>query len=126
MDKLISYFQANVQGEFSLLILALCFLGGVVASLSPCGIGMLPVVVSYIGSSSEKRTSKNLIQIIFFILGLSICLSAIGLVCALTGQNLFIQHKFTVLIHLHDRLNFEHIPHERRKPAQPAAARKVL
>ena len=46
----------------------------------------MSVVVSYIGSSSEKRTSKNLIQIIFFILGLSICLSAIGLVCALTGQ----------------------------------------
>ncbi len=86
MDKLVTFFQANVQGEFSLLILALCFLGGVVASLSPCGIGMLPVVVSYIGSSSEKRTSKNLLQIVFFILGMSICLTAIGLVCALTGQ----------------------------------------
>lgn len=86
MDKLVTFFQANVQGEFSLLILALCFLGGVVASLSPCGIGMLPIVVSYIGSSSEKRTSKNLLQIVFFILGLSICLTVIGLVCALTGQ----------------------------------------
>ena len=86
MDNLIAFFQANVRGEFSLLILALCFLGGVVASLSPCGIGMLPIVVSYIGSSSEKRTSKNLLQIIFFILGLSICLTAIGMVCALTGQ----------------------------------------
>lgn len=86
MDKLVTFFQANVQGEFSLLILALCFLGGVVASLSPCGIGMLPIVVSYIGSSSEKRTSKNLLQIVFFILGMSICLTAIGLVCALTGQ----------------------------------------
>ena len=86
MDNLVTFFQTHVKDEFSLLILALCFLGGVVASLSPCGIGMLPVVVSYIGSSSEKRTSKNIIQIVFFILGLSVCLTAIGIVCALTGQ----------------------------------------
>lgn len=86
MDNLVTFFQTHVKYEFSLLILALCFLGGVVASLSPCGIGMLPVVVSYIGSSSEKRTSKNIIQIVFFILGLSVCLTAIGIVCALTGQ----------------------------------------
>lgn len=86
MDNLISFFQTHVQGEFSLLILALCFLGGVVASLSPCGIGMLPVVVSYIGSSSERNTAKNALQIVFFILGMSICLTAIGIVCALTGQ----------------------------------------
>lgn len=86
MDNLINFFQSNVQGEFSLLILALCFLGGVVASLSPCGIGMLPVVVSYIGSSSEKNTAKNTLQVLFFILGMSVCLTAIGIVCALTGQ----------------------------------------
>ena len=86
MDNLISFFQSNVQGEFSFLILALCFLGGVVASLSPCGIGMLPVVVSYIGSSSEKNTAKNTLQVLFFILGMSACLTAIGIVCALTGQ----------------------------------------
>ena len=86
MDKLVLLFQNHINEEFSLLILLLCFLGGVVASLSPCGIGMLPIVVSYIGSSSEKRTSKNIIQIIFFIIGLSVCLTAIGLVCALTGQ----------------------------------------
>ena len=86
MDNLINFFQSNVQGEFSFLILALCFLGGVVASLSPCGIGMLPVVVSYIGSSSEKNTAKNTLQVLFFILGMSVCLTAIGIVCALTGQ----------------------------------------
>lgn len=55
MDNLIQFFQTNVKGEFSLLILALCFLGGVVSSLSPCGIGMLPVVVSYIGASPEQK-----------------------------------------------------------------------
>lgn len=86
MDNLIAFFQSNVKGEFSFLILALCFLGGVVSSLSPCGIGMLPIVVSYIGASPEQRVSKSAMQIIFFILGLAVALTAIGVVAALTGQ----------------------------------------
>ena len=86
MDNLIQFFQANVKGEFSFIILCLCFLGGVVASLSPCGIGMLPVVVSYIGASPEQKTSKTIIQILFFILGLSVCLTAIGIIAAMTGH----------------------------------------
>ena len=86
MDNLIAFFQSNVKGEFSFLILALCFLGGVVSSLSPCGIGMLPIVVSYIGASPEQKVSKSAIQIMFFILGLAVALTAVGVVAALTGQ----------------------------------------
>lgn len=86
MENLISFFQSNVKGEFSFLILLLCFLGGVVSSLSPCGIGMLPIVVSYIGASGGQKTSKTAVQIIFFILGLALALTAIGIVAALTGQ----------------------------------------
>ena len=86
MDNLISLFQANISNGFSWVILGLCFLGGVIASLSPCGLGMLPLVISYIGGSSQKNTTQNSIQIVFFILGLSVCLTVIGLVCALTGQ----------------------------------------
>lgn len=86
MENFISFFQSHVKGDFSILILALCFLGGVVSSLSPCGIGMLPVVVSYIGASPEQKTSKSVMQIIFFILGLAITLTVIGVIAALTGQ----------------------------------------
>lgn len=86
MDSFITFFQENVKGDFSLIILALCFLGGIVSSLSPCGIGMLPVVVSYIGASPEQKTSKSFVQIIFFILGLAFTLTVIGIIAALTGQ----------------------------------------
>lgn len=86
MDNFISFFQSHVKGDFSFVILLLCFLGGVVSSLSPCGIGMLPVVVSYIGASPEQKTSKSAMQIIFFILGLAITLTVIGVIAALTGQ----------------------------------------
>lgn len=86
MDNLIQFFQTNVNSGFSFIILCLCFLGGVVASLSPCGIGMLPIVVSYIGANEQQKTSKTAVQIIFFILGLSICLTVIGMIAALTGH----------------------------------------
>ncbi len=86
MDSFISFFQTNVKGDFSFLILLLCFLGGIVSSLSPCGIGMLPVVVSYIGASPEQKVSKSFIQILFFILGLAVTLTVIGIIAALTGQ----------------------------------------
>lgn len=86
MDNFINFFQSNVKGEFSIIILLLCFLGGVVSSLSPCGIGMLPIVISYIGASKEQKTSKSVLQIIFFILGLALCLTVIGVIAALTGQ----------------------------------------
>ena len=86
MENFITFFQSHVKGDFSILILLLCFLGGIVSSLSPCGIGMLPVVVSYIGASPEQKTSKSLLQIMFFILGLAISLTVIGVIAALTGQ----------------------------------------
>ena len=86
MDTFINFFQSHVKGDFSFLVLLLCFLGGVVSSLSPCGIGMLPIVVSYIGASPEQKISKSALQIIFFILGLSVTLTIIGVIAALTGQ----------------------------------------
>lgn len=86
MDNLVHIFQTNVKGEFSFLVLALCFLGGVVSSLSPCGIGMLPVVVSYIGASPEQKISRTLLQILSFIFGLALCLTIVGMIAAFTGQ----------------------------------------
>ena len=86
MENLIALFQTHIKEEFSLLVLIMCFLGGIVSSLSPCGIGMLPVVVSYIGATPEQKTSKSAIQIIFFILGLAVTLTAVGIIAALTGQ----------------------------------------
>ena len=86
MENFLAAFQTQIKGDFSFLVLLMCFLGGIVASLSPCGIGMLPVVVSYIGASPEQKTSKSLLQITFFILGLAVSLTAIGIIAALTGS----------------------------------------
>lgn len=86
MDNLIAFFQTHVKGEFSWFVLLLCYLGGLVASLSPCGIGVLPIVVSYIGGYSKEKTSTTVWQLLSFLLGLSMVLTVVGVICALTGK----------------------------------------
>lgn len=102
MDEIIKEIVLKMQtGEFSLLFLAVSFLGGALASLSPCSIGILPIIVAYVAGYGEKdntgecsnsgkgRISANLktfFQLLFFVLGLSAVLSIIGVACALTGK----------------------------------------
>lgn len=91
MDSLVTnlFSQQFALGSYTWMIFVLAFLGGVLTSLSPCSLGLLPVVVGYVGGSSaskEKGTYKSVIQILFFIVGLSLTLTIVGIVCAMTGQ----------------------------------------
>ena len=74
-------------GEGSLpLVFWLSFLGGLVASFSPCSLAMLPLIVGYVGGYSDGKSAKTLLQMIFFVLGSAIVFSIIGIICALTGK----------------------------------------
>lgn len=82
MDNLV---QLN---EMSIWIFPAVFAGGVISSVSPCTLGILPIVIGYIGGYSETTTKRTVIQLAFFILGLSIVLTALGVAAALTGRAL--------------------------------------
>ena len=73
------------QGSLPLLFW-ISFLGGLVASLSPCSLAMLPLIVGYIGGYSEGKSFKTFLQMVFFVLGSAIVFSAIGIICAVTGK----------------------------------------
>ncbi|MCM1009579.1 MAG: cytochrome c biogenesis protein CcdA [Fusobacterium sp.] len=74
-------------GENSLIILfALSFFGGLVASISPCSLAMLPIIVGYVGGYGESKPSKTLLQMLMFVLGTAIVFTVIGIICALTGK----------------------------------------
>ncbi len=74
------------KGEFSFLFLLISFLGGVLASISPCSLGVLPLIIGYVGGYGDNDKLKIFIQLCFFVFGLGTVLSVVGIICALTGN----------------------------------------
>lgn len=87
MDNLITIFnQEAASASFSWWLLLISFLGGVVSSLSPCTLGILPIIIGYIAGYSKKSGLKTFIQMMFFILGMAFVLTSLGLLCAIGGK----------------------------------------
>ncbi|MDR1168328.1 MAG: cytochrome c biogenesis protein CcdA [Heliobacteriaceae bacterium] len=68
------------------ILFTLSFLGGLIASISPCSLAMLPIIVGYVGGYSKDKPSKTLVQMLFFVLGTAVVFSLIGIICAVTGK----------------------------------------
>ena len=81
-----NYVALFTQNGSLLLLFALSFLGGLVASISPCSLAMLPIIVGYVGGYSDAKPLKTLVQMIFFVCGTAIVFSLIGIICAVTGK----------------------------------------
>ena len=67
------------------LMLAASFTGGILASISPCSIAMLPLIVGYIGGYSKETPFRTFLQLCCFIIGTAIVFTIIGILCAITG-----------------------------------------
>lgn len=76
----------SASGHFSLIMLAVSFLGGLLASISPCSLAMLPIIIGYVGGYSKENPAKIFLQMLFFVLGSSIVFATIGVICAVTGK----------------------------------------
>ena len=91
-------FSALFSSETSLWYLYFAsFLGGLISSVSPCSLSMLPVIVGYVGGYSEQRPLKTFWQMVFFILGTAVVFSVIGVICALTGK-VFVSSPYFALV----------------------------
>lgn len=87
MNNLYNIFSISLNaGNAKLILLLSSFLGGVVASISPCSLAMLPIVIGYIGGYANQSVSRTLVQLISFIFGSAIVFTAIGIACAITGH----------------------------------------
>ena len=78
-------------------LFGLSFLGGLIASVSPCSLSMLPLIIGYVGGYSEEKPAKTFVQMLFFVMGASIVFSVIGIICALTGK-IFVGNPYFVLV----------------------------
>ena len=68
------------------LSIFLVFGAGLLTSLTPCTLSMLPITIGYIGGADEKTRSQSIIQSIWFSLGLATTLAGLGIVAAGFGQ----------------------------------------
>ncbi len=79
------------------ILFAAAFLGGLISSISPCSLSMLPLIIGYIGGYSDEKPLKTLLQMIVFVIGSGIVFAVIGAICALTGK-MFIGNPYFALI----------------------------
>lgn len=86
MDNILSMFSQANSGHFSLILLGISFLGGLLASISPCSLAMLPIIIGYVGGYSNSTPIKIFLQMLFFVFGSSLVFATIGVICALTGK----------------------------------------
>lgn len=82
MDNLLQSFSG---GAWYLMLVA-SFVGGVLASISPCSLAMLPLIIGYVGGYSKETPFRTFLQLCCFILGTAIVFTLIGIACALTGS----------------------------------------
>ena len=87
MIDITNYFTTNMHaGQFQIFFLAVAFLGGILASVSPCSLSMLPVIIGYVGGYGDRDNKVIFAQLVSFILGSAAVFSLIGIICAFTGK----------------------------------------
>ncbi len=82
-----SGFAGKLQEAFlkrSFLAFFLVFLGGIASSFTPCVYPMIPITISYIGGRSKSRLGGFILSV-FFVLGIAVTYSALGVAAASTG-----------------------------------------
>lgn len=75
--------SALERGSF--LALLLVFIGGILTSFTPCVYPIIPITVSYIGARAEGKKFRGFFLSLFFVLGLALMYSTLGVVAALSG-----------------------------------------
>lgn len=79
-------FDPTVLQNASLLAFLLTFLGGIVTSIGPCNVAMIPLIIGYVGGGREQLTQRRAFVLsLTFAVGLALTFMGLGLVAALVG-----------------------------------------
>lgn len=81
----LSQFEVIVRDQpgFALIV---SFLGGVLASLTPCTYPMLPITVAFVGGRAQGNRWRGFVLSIFYVFGMALVYAALGAFAALSGQ----------------------------------------
>jgi cytochrome c-type biogenesis protein len=80
-DALVS----NQLAHITLVSVGMIFLTGLLTSLTPCMLSMLPITIGYIGGYEAKSRLQAAVQSTWFALGLATTLAALGILAAVVG-----------------------------------------
>lgn len=69
----------------SLPAFALVFFGGIITSIGPCNVAMIPLVVGYVGGSHNLSRARAFILSLTFAIGLALTFMLLGVAAALIG-----------------------------------------
>ncbi len=72
--------------HLSIVSLGIIFLAGLVTSLTPCMLSMLPITVGYIGGYESEGRLQAAAQSSWFALGLATTLAALGILATTIGK----------------------------------------
>ncbi|MFC2046241.1 cytochrome c biogenesis protein CcdA [Chloroflexota bacterium] len=69
----------------SLLAFSLVFLGGIVTSIGPCNVAMIPLVVGFVAGSGQLGRGRSFALSLTFAIGLAVTFMLLGVVAGLVG-----------------------------------------
>lgn len=72
--------------HLTLISIGIIFLAGLLTSLTPCMLSMLPITIGYIGGYEAQTRLRAAAQSIWFALGLATTLAALGVAAAVIGR----------------------------------------
>jgi thioredoxin:protein disulfide reductase len=76
----------NALNSGSWLAFLLVFIGGILASFTPCVYPVIPITIGYIGGASRGKPLRGLGLSAIYVLGIAVVYSSLGLISAATGS----------------------------------------
>ncbi|NJL79368.1 MAG: cytochrome c biogenesis protein CcdA [Richelia sp. RM2_1_2] len=86
LEQFANTLVSNQLTHLSLISIGIIFLAGLLTSLTPCMLSMLPITIGYIGGYEAKSRIQAAAQSTWFAAGLATTLAALGILAAVVGK----------------------------------------
>lgn len=86
LEQFANALVSNQLTHLTWISVAIIFVAGLLTSLTPCMLSMLPITIGYIGGYEAKSRLQAAVQSTWFALGLATTLAFLGIVAAFVGK----------------------------------------